>query len=177
MEKKNTIHLSGKKDAASGKELCVTNPVQGPVEVFKKMCRLLETYRHKFLCEDRKHSSGIVSIPQQQYTHLMMIRFALPCNLSKIMEITGLTSAGASLFVNKLVQKEILIRIEDPKDRRNVIISLSPAAKEEIGEIDNRLNRYLCKHFESCTEEELLILQKASLIVCSKLNALPGNKD
>ncbi|MBP5182742.1 MAG: MarR family transcriptional regulator, partial [Lentisphaeria bacterium] len=103
-----------------------SDAVRQPVEVFKKMCRLLEIYRHKFLCEDRKRSSGIVSIPQQQYAHLMMIRFALPCNLSRIMEITGLTSAGASLFVNKLVQKGVLIRMEDPKDRRNVIITLSP---------------------------------------------------
>lgn len=154
-----------------------SDAVRQPVEVFKKMCRLLEIYRHKFLCEDRKRSSGIVSIPQQQYAHLMMIRFALPCNLSRIMEITGLTSAGASLFVNKLVQKGVLIRMEDPKDRRNVIITLSPSAKKEIGQIDNRLNLYLCRHFESCTEEELLTLQKASLIVCGKLHAVPGNRD
>ena len=153
-------------------------PFKGaPVEVFKKMCRLLEIYRHKFLCNDRKRSSGILSVPQQQYTHLMMIRFALPCNLSRIMEITGLTSAGASLFVNKLVQKNVLYRIEDPKDRRNVIISLTPDAQKMITEIDNRLNEYLCKHFETCTEEELLILQKASLLVCNKLNAVPGDKD
>ena len=154
-----------------------SDAVRQPVEVFKKMCRLLEIYRHKFLCEDRKRSSGIVSIPQQQYAHLMMIRFALPCNLSRIMQITGLTSAGASLFVNKLVQKGILTRIEDPKDRRNVIITLSPSAQEEIREIDNRLNLYLCKHFENCTKEELLVLQKASLIVCGKLHAVPGNRD
>lgn len=163
------------KEHSSGKGMLSAE--QGSVEVFKKMCRLLEIYRHKFLCEDRRGSTGIITIPQQQYTHLMMIRFALPCNLSRIMEITGLTSAGASLFVNKLVQKKILLRIEDPKDRRHVIISLSPSAREEIAEIDNRLNMYLCKHFESCTEEELLTLQKASLIVCNKLNAVPGNKD
>ena len=85
--------------------------------------------------------------------------------------------AGASLFVNKLVQKNVLYRIEDPKDRRNVIISLTPDAQKMISEIDNRLNEYLCKHFETCTEEELLILQKASLLVCNKLNAVPGDKD
>ena len=164
---------------SSVKDRCLASSetVRQPVEVFKKMCRLLEIYRHKFLCEDRKRSSGIVSIPQQQYAHLMMIRFALPCNLSRIMQITGLTSAGASLFVNKLVQKGILTRIENPEDRRNVIITLSPSAKKEIGEIDNRLNLYLCKYFENCTKEELLVLQKASLIVCGKLHAVPGNRD
>lgn len=141
------------------------------VETFKKMCRLLEVWRRNFLVDDWRHFSRL--IPQQQYTHLMMIRFALPCNLSRIMAMAGLTSAGASLFVNKLVQKGVLIRTEDPDDRRNVVISLSPLAQEEISKIDNRLNAYIFRHFDSCTPEELETLEAASRIVCSKLRTAP----
>lgn len=179
MDNKNDRKIKIISSPASAEEKVRSSslPENGPVEVFKKMCRLLEVYRHKFLCADRKRSSGSLPIPQQQYTHLMMIRFALPCNLSRIMQITGLTSAGASIFVDKLVQKGILTRMENPRDRRNIIISLSPYARQMISEIDDRLNEYLCRHFETCTEDELIILQKASHIVCNKLNANPGEKD
>ena len=75
------------------------------VEVFKKMCRMLEVKRRRFLEDDWRHYSKL--IPQQQFIHLMMVRHSLPCNLAKIMRLTGMTSAGASIFVDKMVKMGI----------------------------------------------------------------------
>ena len=38
----------------------------------------------------------------------MMVRHSLPCNLAKIMQVTGMTSAGASIFVDKMVKCGIM---------------------------------------------------------------------
>ena len=75
----------------------------GRVEVFKKMCRMLEMKRKRFIENDWQHYAKL--IPRQQFLHLMMVRHSLPCNLAKIMQITGMTSAGASIFVDKMVKQ------------------------------------------------------------------------
>ena len=146
-------------------EICPVNSDR--VDTFKKMWRLLEIERRRFLDEDWRHYSRI--IPQQQFIHLMSVRFSLPCNLSRIMKLTGMTSAGASIFVEKMVKTGIFERIVDPKDRRNVIIKLTDRAQEGIASLDNRLNRFIYGFFAGCSEEELENLHKASELVCRVL--------
>jgi len=139
------------------------------VDIFKKMCRMLSRKRRDFLGEDWRRYSKI--IPQQQFTHLMMVRFSLPCSMAKVMQLTGLTSAGASLFVEKMVRKGILIRRDAPDDRRSVIIDFTPKAAVEISELDDRLNRYIYGFFSHCSEQELSGLEDACRLICRELEA------
>lgn len=136
---------------------------------FKKMCRLLEIARHEFI--DKEWAENYSSLmPQQQFIHLMMVRPVLPCNLSKIMVVTGLTSAGASIFVNKMVKLGVFIRSEDQNDRRNVVISFSPMAIDQIKKIEKRLDGFICSFFPPRTESELDVLLAASKVVSRSLD-------
>lgn len=139
------------------------------VEVFKKMCRMLEMKRKRFIENDWQHYAKL--IPRQQFLHLMMVRHSLPCNLAKIMQITGMTSAGASIFVDKMVKSGALERKEDVNDRRNIIISFTPRAEKITTRIDDRLNQYIFQFFAGCNEEELDHLEQASRIVCRVLDS------
>ena len=139
------------------------------VEVFKKMCRMLEVKRKRFIENDWQHYAKL--IPRQQFLHLMMVRHSLPCNLAKIMQVTGMTSAGASIFVDKMVKNGALERKEDPHDRRNIIISFTPRAAKITERIDDRLNQYIFQFFTDCSEEELAALEKASRVVCRVLDS------
>ena len=141
--------------------------VQPDVAVFKKMCRLLEFKRRQFFEDDWKNCSR--TIPRAQFNHLMLVRFSMPCNLGNIMRVTGLTSAGASLFVDKLVNEGILMRQEDPADRRNIIISVTEEGRRFLNEIDERLNDFICAYFAECTGEELKVIESAMNVVCAKL--------
>jgi DNA-binding MarR family transcriptional regulator len=141
----------------------------GRVDVFKKMCRMLEMKRKRFIENDWQHYAKL--IPRQQFLHLMMVRHSLPCNLAKIMQVTGMTSAGASIFVDKMVKQGALVRLEDPNDRRNIIISFTPRAEKITENIDNRLNQYIFQFFADCTQEELETLEAASRLVCRVLDA------
>ena len=139
------------------------------IEVFKKMCRMLEMTRRRFLEEDWRHYSKL--IPQQQFIHLMMVRHSLPCNLAKIMRVTGMTSAGASIFVDKMVKMGIFERHENKNDRRNIVISFTPRAEKTTSHIDDRLNKYILSFFSGCAEEELSSLEASSRLVCRVLDA------
>ena len=139
------------------------------VEVFKKMCRMLEVKRKQFLENHWKRYEKV--IPRQQFLHLMMVRHSLPCNLNKIMQITGMTSAGASIFVDKMVKFGALERREDVADRRNIIISFSPQAEKIVERIDDRLNKYIFQFFADCNAEELAVLEQASRLVCRVLDS------
>ena len=148
---------------------CERISVLPDVSVFKKMVRMLELKRRQFFEGDWKNCSRI--IPRAQFNHLMLVRFSMPCNLGTIMAITGLTSAGASLFVDKLVNAGVLNREEDPNDRRNIIISVTDRGQEFLREIDDRLDDFICKYFAECTPEELQVVDKSMRIVCSKIDS------
>lgn len=148
---------------------CERISVLPDVSVFKKMVRMLELKRRQFFEGDWKNCSRI--IPRAQFNHLMLVRFSMPCNLGTIMAITGLTSAGASLFVDKLVNAGVLKREEDPNDRRNIIISVTDRGQEFLREIDDRLDDFICKYFAECTPEELQVVDKSMRIVCSKIDS------
>ena len=141
----------------------------GRVEVFKKMCRMLEVKRKRFIENDWQHYAKL--IPRQQFLHLMMVRHSLPCNLAKIMQVTGMTSAGASIFVDKMVKRGALERREDPEDRRNIIISFTPRAAKITERIEDRLDKYIFQFFADCDDEELATLECASRIVCRVLDS------
>ena len=145
------------------------------VEVFKKMCRMLEIKRKRFIEKDWEHYAKL--IPRQQFLHLMMVRHSMPCNLSKIMQITGMTSSGASIFVDKMVKLGALKRHESSDDRRNIVVSFTPRAQTITDRIDDRLNQYIMRFFSGCSEEELLMLEAASRLVCRVLDANPDKSD
>ena len=80
------------KRPAPGAPLPETSP---DLEALKKMVRLLERKHREFLEKDWKEHA--YEIQRSQFNQLMTVRFAMPCNLGRIMAVTGLTSAGASL--------------------------------------------------------------------------------
>ena len=133
------------------------------LESLKKMVRLLERKHRAFLEQDWKEHA--YEIQRSQFNQLMIVRFAMPCNLSRIMAVTGLTSAGASLFVDKLVQSGFLIRTDDPNDRRNVRISLSEKGSKFIGEVVDRFNDFINGFLRTRTKEELAIVSQAMNII------------
>ena len=140
------------------------------LENFKRMVRLLDHKRRVYFA--KKFPRFTVRISSVQFNHLMLMRSVLPCNLSRVMAVTGLTSAGASLFVEKLVKSKVLTREVDPRDRRNVIISATPETQDLFRRIDQGLNELIEGYFSQCgcTPEELAVLERAGTIVCSKLD-------
>ena len=137
------------------------------IEDVRHMVRLLAWKHRVFLENDsRKHDCPI---PKGQLNQLMAVRAILPCNLGRIMSVTGLTPPGASLFVNKLVKQGYLDRKDDPEDRRNVLISLTPKGESVLHDVDERLNEFVLQYLDTCSKEEWNAVVAAARIICRKL--------
>ncbi|MCQ2353002.1 MAG: MarR family winged helix-turn-helix transcriptional regulator [Victivallaceae bacterium] len=137
------------------------------VEIFKRMCRMLEVERRRLF--DAEWDFRTLSVPRKQYNHLLAVRNNLPCNLGRVMELTGMSSAGASIFVEKMVKLGVLERRDDPADRRNVIISLSQKANEAITQQEDNINLKMLAYFSGCTQEEAKLMEDAARLICRKI--------
>ncbi len=65
-------------------------------------------------------------------------------NITELSEILGVSPPSASTMVDRLVEKGILTRERSKKDRRKVIIGISPVALEKIEKIEEDiLNKFV----------------------------------
>lgn len=61
-----------------------------------------------------------------QISTIMRIYHQGVCGVSDIGDYLGVTNAASSQMIHRLVEQGLLERTEDPKDRRNRLISLTP---------------------------------------------------
>ena len=99
----------------------------------------------------------------------MTIRHLLPCNLGEIMTAIGLTSAGASLFVERLVQQNVLERTQDPEDRRNIRISATPQVQQVLNEVDELLSKRISEYLSTVPPEQVAGIGDATRLICERL--------
>ena len=155
-----------KSSKISPRRASVTVP-DDTVETIKLMCRVLEFTRRKLVAEGWKRLPGNLSLAQ--FDRLMTIRHLLPCNLGEIMTAIGLTSAGASLFVERLVRQGILERVQDPEDRRNIRISATPQVQQLLNEVDELLSKRITEYLSSVPAEQVAGIGDATRTICEHL--------
>ena len=115
-------------------------------EALKKLVRLINHLQQIYLSElwpRHLQSAAAGTLTARQALHLMQIRGSLPCNLSRIMFLTGLSSSAASLYVDEMVRKNILIRRGGVKDKRSTIVDASAEAAASLKAVDEGIDRFL----------------------------------
>ena len=76
------------------------------------------------------------------------------CGVSDVGESLGVTNAAASQMVEKLVQLGHLQRAENPEDRRNKLLTLTPEGEELIQESFEVRRRWMDGLTKFLTDEE-----------------------
>ena len=71
-----------------------------------------------------------------------------PLSLNELAKILQVTPSAASALVDKLVEKEVLTREPDPRDRRRVVIRVHKRAEEAM----NSVNEQFLKAFRSIAD-------------------------
>ncbi|GAB4415740.1 MAG: hypothetical protein Kow002_01030 [Anaerolineales bacterium] len=91
----------------------------------------IDTFAHRSMRDSARFikASGL-SMPQ--FFLLMHIYRHEQCGISDLSEHMDTSTAAASQLVDKLVQAELLVRTEDPDDRRVKNVALTPKGKELI---------------------------------------------
>ncbi len=94
-----------------------------------------------------------------------------PCNISDIAKALGITNAAASQMLQKLVAHGYVVREENPTDRRNKRLSLTPKGEQALKEITPSWETTLDKLMANSTPEEIAQLAAAFELLLSKMPA------
>jgi DNA-binding MarR family transcriptional regulator len=92
---------------------------------------------------DFKRFMDASDLSPSQVNILMRLHFRGMCDVSEIGEQMGVTNAAASQAVDRLVQKGLLERTEDPIDRRVKQLRLSPHGEKLVEESFEARRRWM----------------------------------
>jgi len=94
-----------------------------------------------------------LSMPQMFALHYL--HYKGECNISEIAHELGVSTAAASQMLERLVQQGLIVREENPKDRRNKRIMLSPTGKKVIRQSNGAYQTWVHVLFSRLSPEEL----------------------
>lgn len=86
--------------------------------------------------------------------HMMMtIKMMAECTISELAESLNVSAPSASAMVDRLVEKDALIRERSQKDRRVVVVQLSESARSQIEHMEKAMLESFMKTIEKIGPE------------------------
>jgi DNA-binding MarR family transcriptional regulator len=128
---------------------------------------LMRKSMRRFLRHARESGLSMSHIGAIFHTH----RFG-SCGVTEIGEHLGVSSAAASQLLERLVQQDLVIRTEDPDDRRVKRIELTGKGRRILEEGLRARQTWLKDLARSLTEEEKQTVQDAMSIMIAKIGQL-----
>lgn len=90
----------------------------------------------------------------QQLMAMNFISRKKACGVSDLGERMGVTSAAASQLLERLVQQGMVLRTEDPNDRRSKLLALTKKGEEILSDSEVARSSWLPILEENLTQEE-----------------------
>ena len=106
-----------------------------------------------------------------QFMLLMHIRYKEPYSISDLSEKMEISPAAASQLVDKLVQADLLVRTEDPNDRRSKQVALTKQGRELIDQGIQERYRWVEELEETLSTEEKVKVAEAMEILMKKVES------
>jgi DNA-binding MarR family transcriptional regulator len=94
-----------------------------------------------------------LSMPQMMA--LQRIHFKASCNIAEISDELGVTDAATSQMLDRLVQQGLVIRTENPQDRRNKQLELTERGQLLVKESFHARQKWLTSIADQLTPEEM----------------------
>jgi DNA-binding MarR family transcriptional regulator len=104
--------------------------------------------------QDFKKFMGDSGLSFSQVNTLMRLHFTGKADVSNIAEQLGVSNAGASQLVDRLVQMRLIERREDPLDRRIKRLGLTEAGHELAEKLVNIRRGWMDKFTNSLTPDQ-----------------------
>lgn len=133
----------------------------------------MDTFVHRSMHDSARFikASGF-SMPQ--FFLLMHLHRHEQCGISDLSEHMDVTAAATSQLVDKLVQAGLLVRVEDPNDRRAKQVSLSPTGEALVEKGIAERSRWVDELAESINEDERAKVAEALNILIEKSKIVEG---
>jgi DNA-binding MarR family transcriptional regulator len=94
------------------------------------------------------------------------------CGIGGVGEDLGITSAAASQMIDRLVQQELLQRVEDPKDRRGKVLSLTPKGEAIVMQAASARQTWISQLVAALNQEERTLVAQAISLLAQKAKDL-----
>ncbi len=114
---------------------------------------------------ERVHFAKATGLSMPQFGILMQLHYRKDCGVSDISERFDITSAAASQLVEKLVQGGLILREEDPNDRRAKLLNLTEKGKQFIQKGVEERYRWVDQLAAKLTPEERTKVHEALQIM------------
>ena len=122
---------------------------------------------HGAILHSREHGLSMT-----QFSTLMLLRHKGTSPISDIAEEMGVSTAAASQMVDRMVNEGLILRTEDPHDRRVKQISLSERGRQMVRENFQARRAWLNELLDSLSGEENELVRQAFEILAGKLRLL-----
>lgn len=103
--------------------------------------------------ESCNHHGVFKELSVSQLYVIMAIRLRGEVSMSELAELLGVAPPSASAMVDRLVDRGVLIRRHSVKDRRKVIVGVSPEMSEDIEEAEDSVLQIMVKLVEKIGPE------------------------
>ena len=112
-----------------------------------------------------------------QTSALFHLHHGSSCGVSDIGELLGVTNAGASQMVDRLVRMDLIERSEDPDDRRAKQLQLTAKGRLIVKESIEARRRWMEQLTNALTQEEqTLIINALTMLVTAAQGLEPSVK-
>jgi len=122
---------------------------QAATELMEAMPAIMQFVR----TEMRSQREPSLSVPQ--FRVLAFLGRNPQASLSRVAEHIGITRATASTMVDRLVQRELVDRQEDPQERRQIMLKLTQMGSDRLEEMRNTTRQKIADLLDELTPEEL----------------------
>ncbi|MBD2139109.1 MarR family transcriptional regulator [Anabaena sp. FACHB-1237] len=103
--------------------------------------------------EMRTHSADSLSIPQLR--SLAFLNRNPGASLSEVAEHLGVTCATASTTIERLVQRHLVQRTDNPQERRRIVLNLTKEGKTLLEQSQEKTRAEIAEIIESLTPEQV----------------------
>lgn len=111
------------------------------------------------------------SIPQMKAMHFLGRHE--PCSVSALAELLGVSPATVSEQIDRMVEVGLAERTSNPRDRRQVLVSLTPRAREWMRRLNERRQAQVEAAFERLDPDERRVFVKGLTALHDVLAASP----
>jgi DNA-binding MarR family transcriptional regulator len=122
---------------------------QAASELMEAMPAIMQFVR----AEMRSQREPSLSVPQ--FRVLAFLGRHPHASLSKVADHIGITRATASTMVDRLVQRELVDRQEDPHERRHIMLKLTQMGSDRLEEMRNTTRQKIADLLDELTPKEL----------------------
>lgn len=113
---------------------------------------------HRRLYTEANRFSGKKEVGHQRYMILHCLKLYPELSLKKLAQTLGVSTSGLSLIIDSLREEGLVVRKENPADRRQVVLALTPTGQTVLEGIEGRMVDKLEKQADRLKKDERLRL-------------------